>query len=59
VDVHFFFVAKKKRTKEKTRGCVTPYQVSAAAMPVVAVCYNAALGAGFVEAVGLSLDAII
>jgi hypothetical protein len=21
VDVHFFFVAKKKRTKEKTRGC--------------------------------------
>jgi hypothetical protein len=22
VDVHFFFVAKKKRTKEKTRGCV-------------------------------------
>ncbi|QXV65094.1 hypothetical protein INP83_18735 [Mucilaginibacter sp. 21P] len=39
MDVTFFFSAKKKVTKEKTRDLVTRCNVSALAMPVVAARY--------------------
>jgi len=39
VDVTFFFSAKKKVSKEKTRDLVTRHNVSAAAIPVLSARY--------------------